>query len=222
MWGTRITQYMWGLGDILRKHGWIVLILYCLTEALSYLSIGHLIRAVPRCIRQFRFAFDLHNDKVKPGWQDAVAIGLLLLTPAAIDLASSHHPNEAFWGRLLASYLIADALLYHVRVLWFDDLKPRISPVRAQVWSHRRLLFVALAHYAQSIFLFGAVFLTIPQLQPIMLARALTRSFSNATLLSFPHTPTPTDIIQVSVSLFFIAISIATMASVAYRRQETE
>ena len=198
------------------RHGPVVAALWCLTEALSWGSVGHWLRWLPRKVPTLSFAFDSDADKVKPWWQDGVAIILLACTVVPFGLAALTPSRAA----LLAAYLIYDAALYHIRALWFDDISPGILTKRREVWSHRRILFLALLHYAQSILLFVPIYDYVLGSTLIGFPRLFQRSFTTATLVSLGHPFTGVDVAQVTVSLFYLAVVISTMASVAYRRPE--
>ena len=206
--------------DIFARHGLIVFILYYVTEVASWASVGHWLRYLPRKIPWLGFALDANFNTVKAWWQDTVVLALLLLTPLAGSIACDPQPASAYAGRFLSIYLLFDAVIYDIRVLWFDDLKPGLPKYRRGVWSHRRILFLATFGYAQSIILFPSLYQQVPNLSTSSHTSLLERSFSTATLLSLNSPLTSVDVIQVAVSLFFLAIVIATTASIAYHRQE--
>jgi hypothetical protein len=148
------------------------------------LSLGHWLRALPRIVPAFGFAFDTASDTVKPWWQDTIFLLSLLLTPLAIAMTWSTHPWFTPLGIALCGYFLFDALIYHMRVLWFDDLRPGIPDSRRGVSSHCRILFVAIFSFIQSVFLFASLYRAIPGLSGESYAYLLARSFSTATLLS--------------------------------------
>jgi len=86
--------------------------------------------------------------------------------------------------------------------------------------SHRRILFVAIFSFTQSIVLFPSIYRYAPGLSTYNHTTLQERSFSTATLFTLATPVTVVDVIQVSGSLFFLTIMIATMASIAYRRKE--
>jgi hypothetical protein len=207
--------------DILDRHGLIVFVLYWLTEIGSKISGSHRLRALPQTCRTFRFAYDPDSDKATAWWQDIVAIAFLcLLTPSAVYLSWVSNCGVAFVGLLFSIYLLLDTVLYFSRVLWFDDLRPGDSDQRRKVTSHRRILFVAVFSFGQSIVLFPSIYHHVPSLSNSCRQVLFERSFSTATLFSLSSPITLVDVIQVSVSLFFLAIVIAVTASIAYRRKE--
>jgi hypothetical protein len=218
--GTEQISYRKSL-DILDRHGLIILVLYWVTEIVSWLSLGHWLRALPRKMSIFSFAFDATLGIVKAWWQDMIfLLTLILLTPLAVTMAWNSNPCLALLGTFFSGYFLFDAIIYHVRVLWFDDLQPGIPNSRRGVSSHRRILFVAIFSFIQSIFLFSSLYRGVSELPDRSYISLLQRSFSTATLLSLASPVTIVDVVQVSVSLFFLAIVIAVMASIAYSRPE--
>jgi len=205
--------------DILRHHGWIVLVLYWMTEVISWLSIGHWLRQIPR-LASGSFGLETSPDKVKAWWQDCVFGAYLIL--AAISFSISWNPKAAIscLGSWLAVYVIFDSVIYHLRVLWFDDLKPGIDDSTRGVWSHRRITFLAIIGYAQSILLFSSIYRLDPSHSLQSKQDLLSRAFSTATSLSVPGTPSALDRALICLTLFYLAIVIATTASVAYKRKE--
>jgi hypothetical protein len=140
--------------DIFDHHGLIVFLVYWVTEIASWLSLNHWLRALPR-ILPCGFAFDTVSRTVKPWWQDIVfLLFFVLLTPVAVSKAWSPRPETAICGFVLSIYLLFDTIVYHLHVLWFDNLQPGIPDPRRGVSSHRRILFVAILSFAQSIVLF--------------------------------------------------------------------
>jgi hypothetical protein len=206
--------------DIFDHHGLIVFLLYWVTEIASWLSLSHWLRALPR-ILPCGFAFDTVSKTVKPWWQDIVfLLFFVLLTPLAVSKAWNPRPETAVYGFVLSIYLLFDTIVYHLRILWFDSLQPGISDARRGVSSHRRILFVAIFSFTQSIVLFPSIYRYVPGLSTENHTKLQERSFSTATLFNLTTPITVVDVIQVSVSLFFLTIMIATMASIAYRRKE--
>lgn len=215
------TSFLRNSRDILDDHGLIVFVLYWLTEIGSKISASHQLRALPQKYPRFKFAFDTDSDKTKPSWQDAVTLFfLVVLTPIATGLSWDSRRWVAFLGFLFCIYLLLDNILYFSRVFWFDDLRPGDSNTRRRVTSHRRILFVALLGFGQSIFLFPSIYHHVSSLSGTSRQDLFERSFSTATLFSLPKPITLVDMIQVSVSLFFLVIVIAVTASIAYRRKE--
>jgi hypothetical protein len=198
--------------DIFHQHGLVVWGLYILSEVFSILSISRWLRRPP-AHRFLASAVDQDSGKPKAWWQDAVFLVLLLAgTFIALLSCISGAPSQlATW---LAWYFIYDGFSRHVRVQWFDDIEPRIQNRRRRVWSHRRILFIAILSYAQSILLFGVIYLSRGLPTPF------ERSFGLATLLALPTGLTGADVIQVMLSLFFLSVVIATAAANAYNRGE--
>jgi len=207
--------------DILERHGLIVFILYWVSALLSLASVGYWLRWLPRRVASLSSAYDATSDRIKPWWQDIVFLLLLiLLTPLAVDIASSPRQQIAQFGSFLSVYLVFDTVIFQICVLWFDDLRPGISDSNRGVSSHRRILFVAILSFSQSILLFPAIYRWVPELSGYSYPSLLERSFSTATLLSLSLPISAFDVVQVILSLFFLAIVIATMVSIAYRRHE--
>ena len=204
------------MAHVLKRHGPLVVALWYTTEAASWLSIGHWLRWLPRRIRFLAFAYNAAADKVKPWWQDAVAMLLLAATALPFYLVDGKAASAA-----VAAYLIFDAAIYHIRALWFDDLTPWILSKRREVWSHRRILFLSLLHYLQSMLLFIPIYACVLATSLAKAPHLFKRSFATATLMSLGHPLTGADMAQVAVSLFYLAVVVSTMASVAYRRPET-
>jgi hypothetical protein len=205
--------------EILRDHGFIVTLLYWGTEVASWFSLGHWLRALPR-IDSIGWALDEKSSKPAPWWQDLVALLYFALTPLALSMAWSGNSRTSGIGSFISVYLLFDPLIYHVRVLWFDDLKPGIPDSRRGVWSHRRILFLAIGAYVQSIILFPAIYRQVDQLSDLTRSELASRSLAVATSLSLAEPVTYADLAQLSFSLFLLVIVIATTASIAYRRKE--
>jgi len=123
-------------------------------------------------------------------------------------------------GGAFAIYGLIDTLNYHFRVLWFDDLAPEVPRSRIAVWSHRRILFLALIGYLQSILLFAALATPVGALSPPEIQRLLTTSFLTGTLVEVSNSLTLADVLQVFTSFFFLLIAISVMAEIAYGRRE--
>lgn len=205
---------------ILDQHGLIVLVLYWVTGLLSIPSVSRWARHAPRKYPRLRFAYNEEKRKPSAAWQDAVALGLFALTPVAIRLTWADRKWEMGIGVVLSGYLIYDALTRHLRILWFDDLEPDAKGERRNVWSHRRILFLAIFSYAQAILLFPSIFHTVHLARDITYASLLERSFANATLIWLPAPTSAMDVIQISVSLIYLTVVIATAASISYQRKE--
>jgi hypothetical protein len=205
--------------EVFGDHGLVVSVLYWITEIASWLSLGHWLRALPR-IDSIQRAVDPKTGKPMAWWQDLVAILYLGATPLAHAMAWGQNSRTACIGSYLAAYLLYDPVVYHIRVLWFDDLKPGIPDSRRGVWSHRRILFLAMAAYVQSIVLFPAIYHRVEQLAEMSQSDLFSRSLSVATSLSLSEPVTSIDLAQLALSLFLLVIVIATTASIAYGRRE--
>ena len=205
--------------SIFRHHGIFAYLLYWITEFLSWLSISFWLRQLPRQISIPR-AYNKNLDKPASWWQDAVFIFSISAGIIAANLAWSSKSFLACFGSLLSAYVLFGGFLYHIRVLWFDDLKPEISDTRRHVGSHRRILFVSIINYGLMIYLFPSLYIWDESFRDISRSFFLDRSFSIATTLSLPLTVTIFDRLLIVMSLFYIVIVIATTASIAYHRKE--
>lgn len=196
------------------------MILYWASWVVSKLSIGQILRTLPSKFDTLGFARDTKTVKVVPWWQDlASAVPLLLTVPLVLTAKGTLLPAP-LWISLAAIYLVFDAMIHPIRVLWFDDIAPKIGDARRAVWSHRRILFFSMLSYIQAILLFPAIYWLSPRLQGDGFHKLLVRSFKAATFTSIAEKLTLIDAAQVGVSLFFLAIVIATTASIAYQRNE--
>jgi hypothetical protein len=205
--------------SIIRHHGLLVYLLYWITEFLSWLSISHWLRQLPRQISIPR-AYNKHFDKPASWWQDTVYIFSFVVGIIVANLAWSANHYIGCFGSLLSAYVLFGAILYHIRVLWFDDLKPGIMDSRRAVGSHRRILFISILNYFLMIYLFPSIYLWDGFLRAIPRAVLMDRSFTIATTLSLPHHTIFMDKILIVMSLFYVVIVIATTASIAYHRKE--
>lgn len=205
--------------SIFRHHGFLVYLLYWITEFLSWLSISHWLRQLPRQISIPR-AYNKYLDKPASWWQDAVFIFSTTIGIIAANLAWSDKSYPACFGSLLSAYVLFCAILYHIRVLWFDDLKPEIPDSRRFVGSHRRILFISIINYGLMIYLFPSLYIWDTGFQAISRSSLLDRSFAIATSLSLPHPITIFDRLLIVMSLFYVVIVIAATASIAYHRKE--
>jgi hypothetical protein len=210
------------LDDVREKHGDVVWLLYRASDRLSKWSWGHRWRDLPRRKPTLREWLDPQTGKPKPSWQDrATIIPMAVLTAFSLALAFAGPPILACMGALIALYsLLVDTINYYVRVLWFDDLAPGLLDSQRGVWSHRRILFLAILGYIQSILLFPAIYRAIPGTSGQAFPTLLCRSFFTATLFEIGKNPTFADGIQVLTSLFFITIVIAVISATGYERFE--
>ena len=206
--------------DVFRLHGPLVWFLYWAVRGLSCLTVSHIVRYLPYKLSLLRFVRDTRTTKVKAWWQDIASAVPLLMTVLVVRAASGLSVPASRCLQLAAAYLVFDLTIYHVRVLWFDDIAPGIGDSRRAVWSHRRILFLAIIAFVQSIFLFPAIYWLDPNLRGADYQSLLERSFTTATFTSIARELTAIDVVQVAISLFFLAMVIATTASIAYRRGE--
>jgi len=205
--------------DIARHHGWIVAGLYWLTEIASWISIGHWLRASPRLLSDSSF-LDEDGYKVKASWQDIVTAIYVLASILVADLAWSSSDRLARLGPWLAGYVLFDPFVYLIRVLWFDDLKPGIPDPRRGVWSHRRVTFLAIIAFVQTLILFPSIYRLHPRLASMPRQMLADRAFTAATSFSTKKPLTGFDVLLVSLAIFLLVIAIATTASMAYQRHE--
>ena len=207
-------------GWIRREHGLIVWLAYWFTGIVSLVTISHWARWPRDKWPVVGYTHDKETGKTKPWLQDSVALFLLILSLPVLYLYwcnCTTIPKLWVW---FSAYLILDPLSRHVRIMWFDDLEPGIKKIRRKVWSHRRILFLAILSYGQSIFLFTPLLQWVDFLRQKSFWTLWERSFGTATLTSLPHALTKVDVVQVLVSLFYLAIVVATTASIAYKRRE--
>lgn len=205
--------------DILCYHGLLVFALYWVSEVASWLSLGQWLRNLPR-LSSFKCGYDADRDKVLPWWQDIVLGFYLVLTIVAVIVTWHPTASIAYLGSWLAVYVLYDALVFQMRVLWFDDLMPCIPDTRRGVWSHRRILFVAIIGFCQTILLFPSIYRLLPRFATDTRSNLIERSFKIATSLELPDIFTWADVVLVLMALFFLVIVIATTASIAYHRKE--
>jgi len=169
-------------------------------------------------IKRIRYGL-LH--KTKPIWQDLIVLIIVFLV--TILCLSAHTIKDLCWSfPLVAGYLLGDMLTYHAKVLWFDDLRPNLLWQDLRVCSHRRTLFQGLINFVESIFLFGILYRYYGHIDN---QQAIYReSFKVATTFSSEILKAPSlqvlVIIQVAVSLFFLAFVISIISSVSYTRKE--
>lgn len=205
---------------ILQKHGLITWLLYWFTGLISLVTVSHWARWLPNYLPVIGETHDNENGKTKAWLQDSAALLVFGATGVAIYITwcgCMRFPDTGAW---VAAYLILDSLSRHVRMMWFDDLEPWMPKKRREVWSHRRILFLGIISYALSIVLFTSLLHEVDHLQHKAFITLLERSFGTATLLSLPRSISEVDAVQVIISLFYLAIVVATTASIAYRRGE--
>jgi hypothetical protein len=138
----------------------------------------------------------------------------------ALGVEWSPNPKTSCIGSYLSASLLFDPVIYQVRVLWFDHLKPGIPDSMRGVWSHKCIPFVAIGAYIQSIALFPGIYQRMDQLAQVSHSELTGRSISTATSLSLAKPFTYVDLAQLASSLFQLVIVIATTGSIAYGREE--
>jgi hypothetical protein len=205
--------------DIVKYHGLVVALLYSLTR-LTAIAPNRLWSWFGRLPFVKPIAAYEGGPKMKPWWQDAFVIITIGTTVFLAMSAATCSPS--LWSEVLAWVLLLDMLSYHVRVLWFDDLAPRRPWRYARVFSHRRILFQAFIQFAESIFLFGILYLR-HGCSAGPYSAICDASFSAATTLSAPEvlkSCASLSNVQVVFSLFFLVIVISIVASVGYTRKQ--
>jgi hypothetical protein len=202
------------------KHGPLVAAFWWITVALSIISVQFNWLRLSRCKWFKKKAYDTQYMKSKPGWQDLGLLWWLLLGGLALILVRSQSSCAICAGGVIAIYVVSDQILYHVRVLWLDSLRPAIKGSGKEVWSNRRILVVSILGYAWSIILFPAIYRAFGE--PVAVASEdLSRlSFKTATTFDLSNSLVGVASFQIIVSLFFLAVVIAKMASISYKRDE--
>jgi hypothetical protein len=207
---------------IRESHGIIVWALYRVTRAARYFFPHRwwYCLSQTRCFRK-RFT-ERGTGKSLPVWQDAGVIILLILITSLV-WRTHGAPRVGWLGAGLAWWLLADIILYHAGVLWFDDLAPDRTRRALKVFSHRRIFFQGLINFIETVFLFAILYRHyLPALDRPDNAYRL--SFGVATTLSAPEglsaAPAWLLVTHVGVSLFFLVVVISIIASVAYNRGE--
>lgn len=205
---------------ILERHGLFTWALYWTTDGISHLTISHYLRALPEK-RLFHFARDPQLEKPLPWWQDIATLApAILLSAIAIPSAWSEKCVMQWIGFGFALWAVVDSVNYLLRVLWFDDLTPRFTQARKAVWSHGRILFVALLSYVQSIALFPVFYHRMTEHSAMTYPQLLERSLLTATLLEAAKPLRLATASQVTISLFLLTVAIAVIAAICYKREE--
>jgi hypothetical protein len=165
------------------------------------------------------------SGKPKPWWQDSMVIFLVVATSLMVWRSLDRTPS--IFLASVSWYLLFDMLVYHVRVLWFDQYEPKKPPDALKVFSHTRVLFQAIINFIQSIFLFGILYSfhsTTSSTEKPCLGFFLQYSFNIATMRGKPenleYIPLWLTNIHVVFSMFFLVVVISIIASVGYRRAE--
>lgn len=210
------------LEDIRHRHGELVWLLYRLSDAISKLSVSHWLRGLPHSKPSLSRWLDSESNKPLPSWQDRVTfLPMLALTVLAVSAGFSRSSIMACAGAAIAGYaLFIDTVNYHVRVLWFDDITPGIPDTQRGVWSHRRILFLAILGYLQSILLFPTACSAISSPRNLPYIDLLRQSFLTATLADVPVDLGTVGALQIFTSLFFLVVVIAVISSSGYERSE--
>ena len=82
-----------------------------------------------------------------------------------------------------ACWILLDMFVYHVNVLWFDDLEPQWEP---RVWSFRRILVQAFINFLEMIVLFAVLYRLLADIR-CDFKSALFYSFATAFSLNLPE-----------------------------------
>ena len=207
--------------DIKRKHGCLVLSVWYVADKLKCISLYYCWFKLARRPYKRITPFDEDTMKSKPYWQD---IGyLVLLTLGTIGTILAWILPLRFWwvGAGIAGYVLCVVIHYLFTALWLDDLGSTILKSSRDVWSHRRILFVSITSFFFSILFFTALYRdTIQDVNSTLFFATLYKSFSVATTVSLESSVDWIGASQILFSLFLLAVTIATMASTAYRREE--
>lgn len=206
----------------LKDHGFIVA-LFC--------WLFSWIRCILPYYRWFKLAekiekecvYDRAKKKPKPVWQDMYVLIIVVLTILILIC------NWLHWIILITCvWILLDIFVYHANVLWLDDIRPK-RDYDIRVWSHRRIVFVALINFAETIAIFSILYRIWAGI-PATILHSLLCSFRSATTLDFPeaflnsasnvHWAHTIWGAQILCSLFFIVIVIATLAAIGYKRDE--
>ena len=202
------------------KHGPLVAAFWWFTFALTIFSIQFNWLRLSRCKWFKKKAYDIQYLKSKPWWQDLGLFWWLLLGGFALIFVRSQSSCVICAGGVIAIYVVSDQILYHVRVLWLDSLRPAIKGSGKEVWSNRRVLVVSVLGYAWSIILFPAIYQVFGEPFAVASEDLPRLSFKTATTFDLSDSLFGVARFQIIVSLFFLAVVIATMASISYKRDE--
>lgn len=199
--------------DICHYHGWIVYLLYRIFYLSEWTTFTRLWFHFGEFVNK-TWTYNNGYKKPTPLWHD---IGVFLHILFTI-LISIWHPSNLF-----AWYLIVDMIAYHSRVLWFDDLIPDRTRKQNKVHSHRRILFQSLINLAESIFLFGVLYMNYC-VSSLCKAQIFQASFEVATTLGRPDSLSscPSWLLnsQIFISIFFLVVVLSVIASAGYKRGE--
>jgi hypothetical protein len=206
--------------EIFSKHGCLVVGLWWLSYLLTFISIHYNLSRLARRFDGTCSPYDHEEQKAKPWWQDIELLIALILTLVALFLVFLGKGLAYSVGMILSLIVMLDLLNFHARALWFDDLLPPISESATAVWSHRRLLFHAAISFVASVFLFSGFYTLGDKYSDKPFKELVGKSFRTATTLYLGKEYGLIEAIQIAVSIFFLVVVIATVASSAYKRKE--
>lgn len=201
-------------------HGPIVTVFSGLTKYLTIISVQYNWFKLARHPRFKEKAFDIKYQKSKPWWQDLGLLWLVILSVIGFTLVRIPQRWAHLVGGGIGSYVLFDLILYHIRVLWFDGLSPAVEGSGTQVWSNHRLLLVSLLSYVWSIVIFPILYQSFGNLEDVSSLDLFRLSFKTATTFDLKDEYGIVALFQIIVSLFYLAVVIATMASMSYSREE--
>ncbi len=206
--------------EISSRHGCVVLGLWWVSYLLTFISVHYNLSRLARRFHGPNSPYDHEARKAKPWWQDIELLFALVLGSLALLLIFSCG-GTAYWaGQLFSMLVLLDLINFHARALWFDDLRPPIPDAATSVWSHRRLLFHAAISFAASIFLFAGFYTLVDRFSGQDFFSLVRRSFRTAATFNLDKSYVFLEALQIGVSIFFLVVVIATVASSAYKRDE--
>ncbi len=206
--------------EIFKEQGCLVSALWWVTYLLTFFSFQYCFSRIARRITWAHTPFDQGRKKAKPWWQDTALLIVVAIATGAFFLSFKPQPFVRCLAFVLLILTIVDLLNYHARVLWFDDLRPAIPDSSPYVWSHRRILFHAIISFATVVVIFAGLYTFNSDFAGGSPTGLLGQSFRTSVALDLrPHFGI-VDAVQIGVSLFFIVVLLATIASTAYKRKE--
>lgn len=210
------------LRDVIHHHGLFVGIGHVVTWLLARVCPFGLLSFLARRSRWRTHFVDQGLDKVRPAWQDAFVL-LIALLVAALATLWHDKPSIPLGIILVLWWFLGDVVIYHMGVLWFDDVRPGRTWPQLRVWSHRRVLFQALVDFLKAVLLFALLYRNHVG-TTIGFGELLRASYESATGLCVPpilnDVPAYLHSVQVGVSIFLLVVVVATVASAGYGRLE--
>ena len=218
-----------------QDHGLLFVFFYRAFGVIRWLTFTfwwlNYLRAYPcSCLRKKSWIWDDREDKKKttPCWQDLGVLIVLLLTVIVslfglyfLGVSSPYSKGIV----VLTVWILLDIIIYHVNMLWFDELEMQLEwDKEAKIWSYRRVFFQAIFNFAESIILFGILYRLLGHIQCIQ--KAIFSSFVTAMTFDCPFDVQDPFVIrilwavQISLSFFLILIVFATILSARPSRGE--